>query len=76
MSSEKLFNKTKLATKDVNVTAVDISGRNLITGESNGTLTVYEIKQKQFLTISKARPYSTPFSSIKILSNSTKAKVG
>ena len=55
MSSEKLFNKTKLATKDVNVTAVDISGRNLITGESNGTLTVYEIKQKQFLTISKAK---------------------
>ena len=41
MSSEKLFNKTKLATKDVNVTAVDISGRNLITGESKGTLTVY-----------------------------------
>ena len=55
MSSEKLFNKTKLATKDINVTAVDITGRNLITGESNGTLRVYEIKQKQFLSISEAK---------------------
>ena len=55
MSSEKLFNKTKLATKEINITAVGISGRNLITGESNGTLRVFEIKQKQFLSISETK---------------------
>ena len=55
MSKEKLFNKIKLETRNINITAVDISGRNIVTGESDGTLTVYEIKKNKLIEVCKVK---------------------
>ena len=55
MSNQELFNKTKLATKNINITAINITGRNLITGEADGTLNIYDIKKSQLLSNSKTK---------------------
>ena len=55
MSKEKLFNKIKLETMNINITAVNISGRNVIIGEENGNLTAFEIKKNKLLEVSKVK---------------------
>ena len=55
MSKENLFTKKKLDTKNIKITAINISGRNLITGDDKGNLTIYEIKKNQLNIITEKK---------------------
>ena len=46
---DKFFTKVRLETKDAKLTAVNIYGTNLITGDANGFITTYEITDKKKL---------------------------
>ena len=46
---DKFFTKVKLDSKDTKITAVNIIGTNLITGDANGNITTYEITDKRKL---------------------------
>ena len=48
-NQNKFFNKKKLDTKNVTITAVNISGMNLVTGDEKGVLGVYEISKSNKL---------------------------
>ncbi len=48
-NQNKFFNKKKLDTKNVTITAVNISGINLVTGDEKGVLSVYEISKSNKL---------------------------
>ena len=52
-SQNKFFNKKKLDTKNVNISAVNISGMNLITGDEKGALCCYEISKSNRLVLVK-----------------------
>lgn len=47
MSNEKLYNKIKLAKKHMNLTAVNIIEKYILTGELNGNFSIHEIKKKR-----------------------------
>ena len=55
MSKENLYTKKKLDSKNINITAVNISGRNIITGDDKGNLTIYEIKKKSINYYQRAK---------------------
>ena len=55
MSKEHLYTKKKLDSKNINITAVNISGRNIITGDDKGNLTIYEIKKNQLIIIKEQK---------------------
>ena len=58
MSSEKLYNQKKLETKKENITAVDIFERNLLTGDDQGKLTLYNIKTDNLAIIKETKFHS------------------
>ena len=55
MSNEKLYNKIKLAKKHMNLTAVNIMEKYILTGELNGNFSIHEIKKKELVTISQIK---------------------
>ena len=50
---DKFFTKVKIGTQDIKLTAVNISGKHLITGQSSGELTTYEIGDKKLIEVSQ-----------------------
>ena len=58
MSSEKLYTQKKLETKKENITAVDIFERNLLTGDDQGKLTLYNIKTDNLTIIKETKFHS------------------
>ena len=55
MSNEKLYNKIKLAKKHMNLTAVNIMEKYILTGELNGNFSIHEIKKKELVSISQIK---------------------
>ena len=58
MSSEKLYTQKKLETKKENITAVGIFERNLLTGDDQGKLTLYNIKTDNLAIIKETKFHS------------------
>ena len=48
---DKFFTKVKIGTLDPKLTAINISGKHLITGDVNGFLTTYEIGDKKLIQV-------------------------
>ena len=48
---DKFFTKVKIGSLDPKLTAINISGKHIITGESNGNLTTYEIGDKKLTQV-------------------------
>ena len=49
---DKFFTKVRLWTSDTKLTAVNIVGTNLITGDEKGQINTYEISDKKKITAS------------------------
>ena len=50
---DKFFTKVKIGSLDPKLTAINIFGKNIITGESNGNLTTYEIGDKKVVQVNQ-----------------------
>ena len=54
-SNKNLFTQKKLDTKNANITSVNISGKNLITGDDKGNLIIYELKKDKLNLVSELK---------------------
>ena len=50
-----LFNKSKLGTKKINLTSINIIGKYLLTGDANGVLEINEIKKNELASIKQLK---------------------
>ena len=50
-----LFNKSKLGTKKINLTSINIIGKYLLTGDANGVLEIHEIKKNELTSIKQLK---------------------
>ena len=54
-SNKNLFTQKKLDTKNANITSVNISGKNLITGDDKGNLIIYELRKDKLNLVNELK---------------------